>query len=320
MKILLTGVAGFIGSNIAERLVKNGDTVIGIDNLLTGKHDNIKHLEIEDNFSFIIGDLRDYDICNLVTGDVDAVCHQAALPSVPRSVDNPIASNAHNVTATLNLLHACVKNKVKRVVYASSSSVYGDTPTLPKKEDMRPQPKSPYAVSKLTGEYYMTAFNRSYGLDTVSLRYFNVFGARQNPKSQYAAVIPKFMISAIKGEDMMIYGDGTQSRDFTYIDNVVNANVMALNNKVPLNGEFMNIACGERHTLTDLCKEIKNIVGGDSKIVYSGERRGDVKHSLADITRAKNILGYEPKVGFIDGLNETFEFYKRWLDGERTEV
>lgn len=317
-RILLTGVAGFIGSNIAERLVKNGDTVVGIDNLLTGKHDNIKHLEVEDNFSFIIGDLRDYDICNLVTGDVDVVCHQAALPSVPRSVDDPITSNMHNVTATVNLLRACVKNGVKRVVYASSSSVYGDAPVLSKIEDLRPMPKSPYAVSKLAGEYYMGAFNKTYGIDTASLRYFNVFGARQNPKSQYAAVIPKFMIAALKGEDMVIYGDGLQSRDFTFIDNVVNANVLAINSKENLNGEFMNIACGEKHTLIKLCEEIKNIVGSDSKIIYSKERFGDVKHSLADITKANKILGYKPEVGFIDGLNKTFEFYKRWSDGEGT--
>jgi len=317
-RVLLTGVAGFIGSNIADRLVKDGNKVVGIDNLLTGKLKNIKQLELEDNFTFVKNDLCDYNTCLRVTENIDVVCHQAALPSVPRSIDDPITSNMHNVTATVNLLRACVKNGVKRVVYASSSSVYGDSPTLPKIEDMRPMPKSPYAVSKLAGEYYMGAFNKSYDIDTASLRYFNVFGARQNPKSQYAAVIPKFMIAALGGEDMVMYGDGLQSRDFTYIDNVVNANVLALNSKTKLNGEFMNIACGERHTLVNLCEAISDITDSSSKIVRSEERRGDVKHSLADITKAKRLIGYKPEVGFIDGLKKTFEFYKRWSDGEGT--
>lgn len=314
--VCISGVCGFIGSNIADRLVGDGHDVIGIDNLLTGKLENIKQLILEDNFKFVRGDLRDYDTCLKVTNGVDVVCHQAALPSVPRSVDDPITSNMHNVTATVNLLRACVKNGVKRVSYASSSSIYGDSITLPKTEDMCPRPKSPYAASKLAGEYYMGAFNRTYDIDTVSLRYFNVFGKRQDPNSQYAAVVPKFMIATLRGEDMVIYGDGKASRDFTFIDNVVDANILAINNKFVFGGEFMNIACGERHTINELCEEIKRISGGDSKIINSDERCGDVKHSLAGISKAERILGYKPRVDFKEGLMRAFEFYKGWCDGK----
>lgn len=267
------------------------------------------------NFKFIEGDLRDFELCRKLTKGVDMICHQAALPSVPRSVRDPIASNEHNVVVTLNLLRAAVENGVSRVVYASSSSAYGNTPTLPKVETMAPNPISPYAVSKLAGEYYMRAFNSTYGIDTVSLRYFNVFGPHQNPNSEYAAVIPKFIYAALGKDHITIYGDGKTSRDFTFIDNVVDANMRALTNKNNLNGDVINIACGKSTTLLDLASTVENLIGRSVEISFDAERSGDVKHSLADISKAKRLLGYKPEVNFKQGLKGAFKYYKREFSG-----
>ena len=319
MKILITGCAGFIGSNILRHVVENKNwDVVGVDNLLTG---NMKNLDgIMDKFEFVKGDLVSTDVCSEVVSGVDCICHQAALPSVPRSVADPITSNLNNVTATVNLLKAAVDSGVKRVVYASSSSVYGDTPVLQKVETMCPKPKSPYAVSKLTGEYYMGAFNKCYDIDTCSLRYFNVFGPRQNPKSQYAAVIPKFILAMLQGDEIQVYGDGTQSRDFSFIDNVVDANLKALECSKDLNGEVMNIACNKSYTLLDLVVELERVAEMNIRMKNCDERMGDVKHSLADITKARNLIGYKPKVNFKNGLAKTFEFYKGWLDAKGADV
>jgi nucleoside-diphosphate-sugar epimerase len=317
MNVLVTGCAGFIGSNIADRLVNTkGFTVYGVDNFITGLPENIIHLD--GKISFIRGDLRDHKTAARVTRGIDVVCHQAALPSVPRSVDDPITSNDHNVNATLSLLNACVANGVKRVVYASSSSVYGDNKTMPRREDLLPMPKSPYAVSKLTGEYYLRSFSSTYGLDTITLRYFNVFGARQNPKSQYAAVIPKFMISALKGEPIKIYGNGKQTRDFSYIDNVVNANILAILSDREHCGDVMNIACGKKYSLLKMVDILEDISGKKIKVEFEDPRVGDVMDSLADIKKAKRLIGYSPEVNFNDGMKRTFKYYKGWLDGKRT--
>jgi nucleoside-diphosphate-sugar epimerase len=317
MNVLVTGCAGFIGSNIAEKLIgSKGFNVYGVDNFITGLPENIQHLDTK--MSFIRGDLRDHKTAMRVTRGIDVVCHQAALPSVPRSVDDPITSNDHNVNATLSLLNACVANNVKKIVYASSSSVYGDNKIMPRKEDLLPMPKSPYAVSKLTGEYYLRAFSSTYGIDSITLRYFNVFGARQNPKSQYAAVIPKFMVAAINGDPITIYGNGKQTRDFSYIDNVVNANILAILSDRELKGEVVNIACGKKYSLLKMIDILNDITGGKVKVNFEEPRVGDVMDSLADIRRAKKVIGYVPEVDFIDGMKRTFKYYKGWVNGKRT--
>jgi UDP-glucose 4-epimerase len=303
---LVTGGAGFIGSNIAEKIVANGGNVRVIDNFLTGKHENMQ--SFIDKINFVEGDIRDLDTVTKAVQDVDYVIHQAALPSVPKSVELPIESNEHNINGTLNVLYAAKESGVKRVVYAASSSAYGDQPQSPKVETMRPMPMSPYAVNKLTGEYYCAAFEKVYGLETVALRYFNVFGPRQDPTSFYSAVIPKFISALLKNEAPTIFGDGEQSRDFTYIDNVVSANLLACKAK-GAGGQVCNVACGESYTLNGLLSNLQEIMGTTIDPVYDKPRIGDVKDSLADINKAKSILGYKVLVDFKAGLKKTVDWF-----------
>ena len=309
---LITGGAGFIGSHIAEALVNKGERVKIIDNLSTGRIENIK--SFIDKVKFIEGDIRDFDLLKKITKDVDIIFHEAALPSVPRSIDNPIASNANNIDGTLNVLYAAKLNNVHRVVYAASSSAYGNSEVLPKTESMKPNPLSPYAVTKYTGELYCKVFYNVYGLETISLRYFNVFGPRQDPNSQYSAVIPKFIKAYLTGKPPVIYGGGEQSRDFTYIDNVVRANLLEASAK-ETHGETVNIACGKRITVNQLAEIIRKEIGANLKPVHKSERPGDVRHSLADITLAKNLIGYEPVVDVYDGLRRTINYFrKEWKE------
>ena len=301
---LITGMAGFIGSSLAHTLVERGHSVRGIDNLSTGKLANLN--DIRDKVDFREADLLDLDAMQDACRDIDFVLHQAAIPSVPRSVKDPITSNKSNVDGTINLLVAARDAKVKRVTYASSSSLYGDTPTLPKHEGMIPNPISPYAVSKLTGEYYMTSFYRVYGLETVSIRYFNVFGPRQDPTSQYSGVLAIFISKMLKGEQPTIYGDGEQSRDFTFIDNVVSANLLAC--EAPSNqvaGRFFNVATGTRVTLNYTYSVLQTLIGYPNPPAYGPDREGDIKHSLADIALAETNLHYKTLVKFEEGLART---------------
>ncbi len=304
---LVTGGAGFIGPNIAERLVKNGKKVRVIDNLSTGKVENMD--SFINQAEFVHGDIRYLNTVMEAMKGVDYVLHQAALPSVPRSVETPIESNDNNTNGTLNVLYAAKDNNVKRVVYAASSSAYGESPTLPKVETMIPDPLSPYAVNKLIGEYYCSVFSKVYNLETVSLRYFNVFGPRQDPTSYYSAVIPKFIQALLEGKAPVIFGDGEQSRDFTYIDNVVNANLLAC--KAPkAAGQMMNLACGDRMTLNELAKNLQDILQIDIDPVYEPPRAGDIKHSLSDITKAKELLGFEVAVPLFEGIKKTAVWFK----------
>jgi nucleoside-diphosphate-sugar epimerase len=305
---LVTGGAGFIGSNIVEKLVNSGENVRIIDNFLTGKRKNMN--SFIDKIEFIEGDIRDLDTLSRAMQDVDYVIHQAALPSVPKSVELPIESNEHNTNGTLNVLFAAKEASVKRVVYAASSSAYGDQSQSPKVETMLPMPMSPYAVNKLTGEHYCVAFHTVYGLETVALRYFNVFGPRQDPTSFYSAVIPKFISALLNNESPTIYGDGEQSRDFTYIENVVSANLLACKSE-GVGGLMCNVACGESFTLNQLLQELQIIMGTNSEPIYEAPRVGDVKDSLADISKAKAKLGFEVKVDFIDGLKKTVEWFTK---------
>jgi nucleoside-diphosphate-sugar epimerase len=306
MQYLVTGGAGFIGSNIVEALVKRGDGVRVLDNFSTGKRDNLK--EVVKDIELIEGDIRNYNTTRDAAKGIDIILHQAALPSVPRSIKDPIATNEVNVGGTLNILKAAIDAGAKRLVYASSSSVYGDSPTLPKQEDMFPNPLSPYAVSKLAGEKYCQAFARVYGIHTVSLRYFNVFGPRQDPDSQYSAVIPKFIMAAIRNESPIIFGDGEQSRDFTYVDNVVLANLLASTADC-LPGVVMNCACHSRITLNDLVLELGRIMGKTITPIYAEPRSGDIKHSYASIEIAVKTLGYKPVIDIMSGLKETVRRY-----------
>ena len=299
---LVTGAAGFIGSNIVEELVKRGESVRALDNLSSGKLANIR--PYAERIEFIEGDLNDLDLLNEVVSGVDYILHQGALPSVPRSVSEPLLSHESNATGTLKLLLAARDAGVRKVVYASSSSVYGESPELPKREEMPTQPLSPYAVNKLAAEEYCKVFTRVYGLPTVSLRYFNVFGPRQDPTSQYAAVIPAFIAAIIAGRRPTIYGDGLQTRDFTYVKNNVLANLLACETDAA-DGEAVNVACGERISLLDLMREINSLLGTDVEPIFEEARVGDVKHSLADITKAERLLGYRPTVDFREGLAET---------------
>jgi nucleoside-diphosphate-sugar epimerase len=307
---LITGIAGFVGSSLARAVLERGDRVRGIDNLSTGKRENIA--EILGRIEFMQADLLDFEAAQQACQDVDYVLHEAAIPSVPRSVKNPLESHRANVDATVNLLIAARDAEVKRVVYAASSSAYGDTPTLPKREDMPPNPISPYAVAKLAGEYYMTAFWRCYGLETVSLRYFNVFGPRQDPASPYSGVLAKFIVRMLQGEPVTIFGDGEQSRDFTYVENVVHANLLAC--IAPANevaGRVFNVATGMRVDLNEVVKVLKKRIPCSSSVAYEPERAGDVKHSLADLSLVRKHLGYEPRVQFEEGLQRTIEWYER---------
>ncbi|UCG57665.1 MAG: SDR family oxidoreductase [Phycisphaerales bacterium] len=306
-KLLVTGGAGFIGSNICRKLVSQGCFVRVVDNLLTGKKSNLAG--VIDKVDFVQADMGDEHVARAAMKDVDVVLHQGALPSVPRSVDDPAATHRHCVEATFTLLLAARDAGIRRFVYAASSSAYGDTPTLPKVETMCQRPLSPYAAAKLAGEHYCAAFSEVFGLETVSLRYFNVFGPHQDPTSQYAAAIPAFVTAILKDQPPTIYGDGEQSRDFTYIDNVVEANLLAAR-AAKTSGEVVNIACGEAVTVNAIIEMINEIVGKDVKPVYTNPRPGDVKHSLADITAARNLIGYKPLVPFRQGLEKAIDWYR----------
>lgn len=306
---LITGVAGFIGSSLARAVLAQGDQVRGIDNFSTGKRENIA--EILKQIDFHEADLLNADAMHEACRGVDYVFHEAAIPSVPKSVLDPLGSNRANVDGTVYLLIAARDAKVKRVVYAASSSAYGDTPTLPKHEGMLPNPISPYAVAKLASEYYMKSFYRCYGLETVCLRYFNIFGPRQDPTSPYSGVLAKFITQMLAGEQPTIFGDGAQSRDFTYIDNVVSANLLAA--KAPAGqvaGEVFNVATGTRFDLNQTFQLLKNIIGYKGEVKYAPERAGDVKHSLADLSRTEKHLGYKPLVNFEEGLRRTVDWYR----------
>jgi UDP-glucose 4-epimerase len=308
MKYIVTGGAGFIGSHISEYLSMNGHEVIIFDNLFTGKKQNIHHLLEKKMVSFVEGSVTDIHAFKKVADGVDGIFHEAAIASVPRSLKNPLATNEANVQGTLNVLLTARDCGVKKVVFASSSSVYGDTPVLSKQEDMKPLPISPYAVSKLAGEYYCRVFSSAYNLPTVCLRYFNVFGPRQDPNSEYAAVIPGFITKILKNQPPIIYGDGEQSRDFTFVQDVVQANILGMERDVE--GVF-NIAYGEQHTLKDLASIIMDLAGVRMVPIFETARQGDVRHSLADITAARSVLGYSPRYTFKSGLQETVSWYKK---------
>ena len=312
-KYLITGVAGFIGSALANRLTADGHAVRGVDNLITGKKENVTGIK---GLDFREADILDTKATADACKDVDFILHQAALGSVPRSVADPATTNSNNVEGTLTVLSAAKaeaersKKKV-RVVFAASSSAYGDTPTLPKREDMFPNPISPYAVTKLAGEFYMQSFWRVYGLETVSLRYFNIFGPRQDAQSQYSAVMAKFITAMLRRERPTIFGDGTQSRDFTYVDNAVSANLLAC--AAPAEkvcGKVFNIACGGQVTLLQMTDALNRLLGTKLDPVLGAERAGDIKHSFADISLAQKTFGYKPQVSFEDGLKKTIEWYR----------
>ncbi len=307
MRFLVTGGAGFIGSNLIETLLHQGHSVRVLDNFSTGKRENLTGFG--DAVDLIEGDIRSYHIVQKAVNEIEVVLHQAALPSVPRSIADPITTNEVNVVGTLNVLEASREAGVRRVVYASSSSVYGDNPQLPKREDMTPNPLSPYAVSKLTGEKYCQVFSKIYGLETVILRYFNVFGPRQDPNSQYSAVIPRFIRSILEGRAPVIFGDGEQSRDFTFVENVVAGNLLAATADCP-NGTVMNCACHERTTLNELVHSINEILGSSVQPQYAEPRPGDIRHSFADIGLAAEAIGYTPRVDFQTGLTRTIESYR----------
>jgi nucleoside-diphosphate-sugar epimerase len=308
-KYLITGIAGFIGSSLARAVLAQDDEVRGIDNLSTGKRENLT--EILDRIDFRQADLLDINAVHDACQGVDFIFHEAAIPSVPKSVIDPLGSNRANVDATVNVLVAARDAKVKRVVYAASSSAYGDTPTLPKHEDMKPNPISPYAVAKLASEHYMASFYRCYGLETVCLRYFNIFGPRQDPTSPYSGVLAKFITQMLKGEQPTINGDGGQSRDFTFIDNVVEANLLACKRPAEeVAGKVFNVATGQRIDLKQTFNALKKITGYTGEAKHGQERAGDVKHSLADLSRAEKHLGYKPKVNFEEGLRRTVEWYR----------
>lgn len=307
---LVTGGAGFIGSHLVEELVARGETVRVLDNFSTGKRENLE--QWLDRVELIEGSVEDLETCKEAVEGAESVLHQAALCSVPRSVDNPLATNASNVTGTLNMLWACKGAGVRRFVCAGSSSVYGDSEVLPKVETMPPNPCSPYAVSKLIKEHYCRVFYRLYGLETVALRYFNVYGSRQDPDSAYAAVIPSFVQALIRGRRAKIYGDGEQSRDFTYVRDCVQANLMACQ-AVRAAGEVFNIASGKRIVINDLYDRIAGLLGKRDRPKYEAPRQGDVRHSLADISKAKRMLGYEPRYTLDQGLGEAIEWYERHL-------
>ncbi len=307
---LVTGGAGFIGSNLVGELVKRREKVRVIDNFSTGKKKNIQ--EFLPKIQLVQGDIRNLDAVREVVEGVDFVLHEAALASVARSIKDPLATTKSNINGTLNVLVAAKEAKVKRVIYASSSSVYGDSPNLPKKEEMFPNPLSPYAVSKLSGEYYCQVFYRIYGLETVILRYFNVFGPRQDPLSQYAAVIPRFIKALLNGESPSIYGDGEQSRDFTFVENVVEASILACG-KENIAGEVFNIGGGKRATVNHLAKLISRLLKKKAEPTHTDYRPGDVRHSLADIGKAQRLLNYQPKVDLEEGLRRTLAWYKQGL-------
>jgi UDP-glucose 4-epimerase len=307
-KYVVTGAAGFIGRSISAALLARGESVRGVDNFVTGKRANLAGLEA---MEFIEGDLTDPAFCAKACAGAEVVFHEAALASVPRSVADPIATNRNCVDATLNVLVAARAAGVRRVIYAGSSSVYGDTPTMPKREDMLPNPISPYAVAKLAGEHYLASFARVYGLETVTLRYFNVFGPFQDPTSHYSGVLAIFCRKLLAGEQPTIYGDGEQSRDFTFIENVVSANLLAASAPAEkVSGKMMNVATGAAVTLNRAFEILSELTGYKGKPNYAEPRSGDIRHSLADIGRARELLGYVPLVDFREGIRRTAEWYK----------
>lgn len=308
--VLVTGGAGFIGSHLVERLLGEGRTVRVLDSFVEGREANLafgaKH---GDRLEVVRGDVRDLGAVERVTRGVELIFHQAAMRSVPRSVDDPLGANDNNVTGTLHVLEAARRAGVRRVVYASSSSVYGDRPELPKREDQPPQPISPYAASKLADELYASVWNRLYGVETVGLRYFNVFGPRQDPTSEYAAVIPRFILAAIDKKPLEVHGTGEQSRDFTYIDNVVEANCLAA--KAPdAAGQVFNVGAGSRVSLLDIIARLETLLGRPLERRHMPPRAGDVPHTLADMSKARALMGYAPLVQFDEGLRRTLEFFK----------
>lgn len=318
MKYLVTGGAGFIGSNLAERLLLQDSQVVILDNFSTGLRQNVKELQqMGKDLQVIEGDLRDRETCIKACKGVDYVLHQGALGSVPRSIEHPDATNENNVTGTMNIFLAARDAGVKRVVFASSSSVYGNSATLPKVETMIPNPISPYAASKYFTEVYARIFADLYNMEIIGLRYFNVFGRRQDPNSTYAAVIPIFVKKLMSNQIPEIHGDGTQSRDFSYVDNVIEANLLACKASQKACGQIFNIACGARTTLNDLYKKLAQLLGKNIEPRYIAPRPGDVKHSLADISKAKSLLGYEPKFDVFTGLEQAIGWYKenapQWL-------
>ena len=313
MKILVTGGAGFIGSNLVEALLKDERVsyVRVLDNLATGSINNIKAFMSDRRFEFMEGDIRSYETCLQACEGIDRISHQAALGSVPRSINDPLTSNEVNITGTLNIFTAAKEKKVSRIVYAASSSTYGDHPGLPKIEDRIGKPLLPYAVTKYVNELYAQVYANLYGMELIGLRYFNIFGPKQNPKGPYAAVIPLFAESIIKNQPVVINGDGKHSRDFTFVDNAVQANILALftSNKEAVN-QVYNIACGHQTSLLELLNYLKKEAGSDLQPIHGPERNGDVKHSLADISKAKDMLNYHPGVSVAEGLSQTFRWYK----------
>ncbi len=306
---LITGIGGFIGSSLARALVARGEQVRGVDNFSTGNRENIA--DLLNRIDFRETDILDLDGMHKACAGVDFVLHQAAIPSVPKSVLDPLASNRANLDGTVNVLVAARDAKVKRVVFAASSSVYGETPTLPKRESMTPDPISPYAVAKLASEHYLISFYRCYQLETVALRYFNIFGPRQDPSSPYSGVLAKFITVMLRGEQPAIYGDGEQSRDFTYIDNAVDANLLACTAPAAqAAGQVFNVATGRRVSLNETFKLLQPLTSYSGQPKYEAERGGDIKHSLADISKAEAALGYKPKVDFEEGLRRTVEWYR----------
>lgn len=306
---LITGVAGFVGSHLADALVARGDEVRGLDNFSTGKIENLR--ELEGRIDLLEVDLRDADAVGLACEGVDYVLHQGALPSVPRSVKDPRTSHEANVDGTFNLLEGARAAGVRRVVYAASSSAYGNQPGFPRVETMIPQPIAPYPVQKLAGELYMQSYWRVYGLETVSLRYFNLFGPRQDPASEYAGVMGKFVLQMMRGQRPVIFGDGDQGRDFTYIDNAVNANLLAMEAPTEkVAGRVFNVASGERHTLNETYGLLAGMLGFEHGPIYEPERAGDVRNSLADVGAARESFGYKVQVGFEEGLRRTVAWYR----------
>lgn len=306
---LITGIGGFIGSSLAHELLRRGEQVRGVDNFSTGRRENLS--DMLDHIDFCQADILDLNAMHQACGGVDYVLHQAAIPSVPKSVLDPIGSNRANIDGTVNVLVAARDAKVKRIVFAASSSAYGDTPTLPKHEAMSPDPISPYAVAKLASERYMISFYRCYGLETVSLRYFNIFGPRQDPSSPYSGVLAKFITQMLQGQQPTMFGDGEQSRDFTYIDNAVEANLLAC--KAPAAqaaGKVFNVATGRRVTLNETFQLLQLLTSYSGTAAHGAERGGDIKHSLADISAAERALGYKPKVSFEEGLRKTVDWYR----------
>jgi UDP-glucose 4-epimerase len=301
MRVLVTGGGGFIGSHLVERLLSDGHDVRLLDSFVTGQRSNLQHLE---GAEVVEGDIQSFERVYNACRGCEVVLHQAALPSVPRSIADPLMTNVVNVTGTLNVLLAARDNDVRRVVHASSSSVYGANPVLPKVETLQPRPVSPYSVSKLAAEGYCRAFSNVYGLESVVLRYFNIFGPRQNPWSQYSAVVPRFIMAALEGRRPVIFGDGEQSRDFTFVENAVQANVLAMS-APGVAGELFNIACGGRITLNQMVRTLSEIVGTEIRPQYAAPRTGDVVESMADIGHARALLGYEPRVSFEEGLRRT---------------